>query len=116
MQCWEMLFISTVRVHDMHRNYYEGHALTFRLSGDVSRIADDTVHHTFLERSPASPPVLHIIPAFLHCADQICDIAAEEKVGRFAFLFFFSHFFLHSCLQRCNLLKSSSSAFIALIG
>lgn len=75
----------------MHRNYYEGHAFTFRLSGDVSRIADDTVRHTFLERSPSFPLVLHIIPAFLHCANQGCDIAAEEcskeKVGRFVFLF-----------------------------
>lgn len=103
----------------MQINYYWGHSLTFRLSGDVSRIADDTSRQTFLERSPSSPLVLHIIPAFLHCANQRCDIAAEEcgkeKVSGF-FFFIIILFFLPPCLQRCKLFKSSFSAFIALIG
>lgn len=107
----------------MHGNYYEGHAVTFRLSGDVSSIADDAVRHAFLERSPSSPLVLHyIIPAYLHRANEGCDTAAEEcskeKVGIFGFFFWFAFFFPPSmptkvqpvkikllCLHRFNWLK-----------
>lgn len=82
----------------------QGRALTFRLSGDVSRIADDTVLHTHpLKVSLLSPGITHY-SRFSFCTNQGCDIAAEVRSKEDIGVFFFS-----SCMQRCNLLKSSLS-------